>query len=108
MDEPNPFIAEFRRLLDTLPSNSFGAWQYAYRQVIYTMSVEILTRFPEAVIGSAPAGGRGGRPPGPGDPPPRAPHVDGGGSGGLGGRPNAITVLAGLITELSDPKNGKQ
>ena len=91
MAERNDFIEDFKRLLDRIPdTHSLPQWQFAYRQVIYSMGLKILENFPEDVVGPDPTE------------PVAAAHnstITSGGvssahSGGLGGHPNTVCKLA--------------
>jgi hypothetical protein len=55
MAERNNFIEDFKRLLDRFPdTHSLPQWQFAYRQVIYSMGLKILENFPKDVVGPDP------------------------------------------------------
>jgi hypothetical protein len=56
----NVFVQDFKRLLERFPDeSSLAEWQYAYRQVIYLMGLDILTRFPNDAVGPDPTGASG-------------------------------------------------
>jgi hypothetical protein len=68
------FFEEFEKLLAEIPKDtSFRQLQFDYRQVAFSMGQEILTRFPEILVGKEPctdepmafqmAAPGGGRPP---------------------------------------------
>ena len=49
------FINEFEKLLEGIPKTySLQQWQYAYRNVVYSMGLKILKNFPEDVVGPDP------------------------------------------------------
>ena len=55
MDTCDNFLGEFDKLLDAIPDTlSLPKWQFAYRQVIYSMGLKILQNFPKAVVGPNP------------------------------------------------------
>ncbi len=93
MSERDKFVEEFKELLEALPSHSVGEWLYAYRQVAHTMGVEILRRFPEAIIGPPPSAN-------PEFVIVRGPEQAGGPSTGPGGWPSIICKLTCMIFEL--------
>jgi hypothetical protein len=91
MTERDVFIEDFKRLLDRIPHTySLPQWQFAYRQVIYSMGLKILENFPKDIVG-----------PDPSEPVAAAPNstitsagVSSAHSGGPGGHPNIICKLA--------------
>jgi hypothetical protein len=55
MAERDVFIKDFKGLLDEIPNTySLEQWQYAYRQVVYSMGLKILENFPHQVVGPDP------------------------------------------------------
>jgi hypothetical protein len=57
MTERDVFIEDFKGLLDRIPDTySLPQWQFAYRQVIYSMGLKILENFPKDVVGPDPTG----------------------------------------------------
>jgi hypothetical protein len=55
MGERDVFIEDFKELLDRIPDTySLPQWQFAYRQVIYSMGLKILENFPHHVVGPDP------------------------------------------------------
>jgi len=91
MAERDVFIENFQALLDSIPRTySLPQWQYAYREVVYSMGLKILENFRRDVIG-----------PDPTEPVAAAANstITSGGvssdhSGGLGGHPNIVCKLA--------------
>jgi hypothetical protein len=52
MAERDVFIEDFEKLLNRIPNTySLPQWQFAYRQVIYSMGLKILEKFPKDVVG---------------------------------------------------------
>ena len=50
------FINEFEKLLEGIPKTySLQQWQYAYRNVVYSMGLKILENFSKVVVGSDPS-----------------------------------------------------
>ena len=50
------FINKFEALLETIPNTySLQQWQYAYRNVIYSMGLKILNNFRDDVVGLDPS-----------------------------------------------------
>ena len=91
MAKRDAFVADFKKLLETISDYSLPQWQFAYRNVIYSMGLEILKKFPSDVVGPDPSE--------PGGPAPRAAMGTANpwspaGSGGPGGHPNTICELA--------------
>jgi hypothetical protein len=57
MTERDVFIEDFKVLLNRIPRTySLPQWQFAYRQVIYSMGLKILENFPYDVVGPDPTG----------------------------------------------------
>jgi hypothetical protein len=91
MAERDVFIENFKVLLNSIPRTySLPQWQYAYREVVYSMGLKILENFRHDVVGPDPTG-----------PVAAAPNstITSGGvsaahSGGLGGHPNIVCKLA--------------
>jgi hypothetical protein len=55
MAERNDFIEDFKGLLDRIPDTySLPQWQFAFRQVVYSMGLKILENFPRDVVGPDP------------------------------------------------------
>jgi hypothetical protein len=55
MAERDVFIEDFKVLLNRIPRTySLPQWQFAYRQVIYSMGLKILENFPKDVVGPDP------------------------------------------------------
>ena len=55
MTERDVFIEDFKGLLDRIPDTySLPQWQFAYRQVIYSMGLQILDKFRRDVVGPDP------------------------------------------------------
>ncbi len=108
MSKHDAFIAEFEKLLGTIPEHyTLAQWQYAYRNVVYSMGLRILERFPEAVVGPEPTA----RPEMPPPPPPQMMALSGGappgalpaGSGGsTGGKhPNLVCRLVCTVLDAT-------
>jgi hypothetical protein len=107
MSKHDAFIAEFNELLKKFPEHSsLAQWQYAYRSVAYSMGLEILRRFPEAVVGPEPSEHR----PVPSPPPEMRmlsaggpPTASAAGSGGTGGgkHPNIVCRLVCTILDVT-------
>jgi hypothetical protein len=66
MPAHDAFAEKFRQLLREIPAGTaLPEWQYLYRQVIFSMGMEILERFREDAVGPDPSaqGAPGGDPP---------------------------------------------
>jgi hypothetical protein len=107
MPKHDAFIAEFEKLLGKIPEHySLEQWQYAYRNVVYSMGLKILERFPEAIVGPDPAT-NAVKPPQPpqmrvlsaGGPPPALPAGAGGSTGGH--RPNVVCKLVCAVLDIT-------
>ena len=73
MAKRDAFIKDFKKLLKSIPSNySLPQWQFAYRQVLYSMGMKILENFPGDVVGPDPS-----RAPPPGPQPVQSPGKSG-------------------------------
>jgi hypothetical protein len=98
MTERDVFIEDFKGLLNRIPDTySLPQWQFAYRQVIYSMGLKILENFPKDVIG-----------PDPSEPIRAAPNSTttttngavSARSGGPGGHPSIICKLACVVLDV--------
>jgi len=110
------FIKEFEKLLGTIPSDySLEEYQYAYKEVIFSLGMKILNvdGFRADILGpkpSATGAGRGaGSQPGGGAKTPgkgSGPSQDGAGPGpGAGGRPYSIIIcIVNGVLQLVPPK----
>jgi hypothetical protein len=112
MSTPNPFSEQFLRLLGAMPDKySLEEWQYLYREVIFSMGMQILERFSKDVLGPDPFVSRRGpfpSPPPPGHgpgyqpPPGPQPGVAGHGPGyqpgghGPGYQPSVVIAVTAL------------
>jgi hypothetical protein len=111
MDSRDDFIKEFDKLLQRPRDYSLEQWQYVYKQVVFSMGMQILEEFDTDVFGEDPFNRGGshhhksslkkGRPP----------EKEGSGPGpGGGGHPYAIVIciLKGVLeivaTSASDPE----
>jgi len=55
MSKSDSIIADFERLLDSIPDNfTLQQWQFAYKKVIFAMGLKILEKFPENAFGPPP------------------------------------------------------
>jgi hypothetical protein len=64
MSNREVFTEKFRQLLREIPDNySLQEWQFLYRQVIFSMGMRILERFPNDVVGPDPFSGAPAPPP---------------------------------------------
>jgi len=80
MSARDAFAEKFRLLLREIPENyTLPQWQFLYRQVIFSMGMRILERFPNDAAGPDPFNKSGG---GAHPPPPPPPSPLGGGKGG--------------------------
>jgi hypothetical protein len=98
MSTPYPFSEQFGRMLREVPDHySLAEWQYLYRQVIYSMGMRILERFPQEFLAPDPfVVARGPAPP----PPPPI----------LQGRPPwepGAAGLAGVVLGIPPPPPSK-
>jgi hypothetical protein len=94
MSAHNTFAETFSRLLREIPTgSSLPEWQHLYRQVIFSMGLQILERFPEDAVGPDPSapGSSGGVAPPPGN---TNPVIYG---QGPGTHPNSVTELAAFV-----------
>ena len=63
MAKRDAFLEEFKSLLGSIPKDySLPQWQFAYRQVLYSMGMRILKKFPDAVVGPDPSAAQGAGP----------------------------------------------
>jgi hypothetical protein len=100
MSNREVFTEKFRQLLREIPDNySLQEWQFLYRQVIFSMGMRILERFPNDVVGPDPFSGAPAPPPGP---LPIRGQPDGGGSRGGGYQPG-LAGLVGVILGIQPP-----
>ena len=109
MAKRDAFIDEFKKLLENFTLQySLPQWQFAYRQVIYTMGMEILQNFPSDVVGPDPSGLQavGSRPAG--DSPRKgiSESSAAGGGQGPGHHPSIICELTCLVLGVT-PSGGK-
>jgi hypothetical protein len=57
MAKRDAFIEDFKKLLESIPDNySLPQWQFAYRQVAYSMGMKILGNFASDVVAPDPSG----------------------------------------------------
>ena len=105
MAKRDAFIEDFKRLLEAIPDNySLPQWQFAYRQVLYSMGMKILGNFPSDVVGPDPSGLQ---PPGP-----RLAQSPGKSGGATidaqtgGGHPSVLCTLVCLVLGVT-PSGGK-
>jgi hypothetical protein len=92
----NLFAEKFSQLLAEIPDGyTLPQWQFSYRQVIFSMGMKILERFPEEAVGEGGRAGSGSQPE------VRSLAIGGSGpvvspdsgSAGAGGHPNYIKFL---------------
>jgi hypothetical protein len=84
MAKRNAFIKEFKKLLKSIPDNyTLPQWQFAYRQVLYSMGMKILENFEDDVVGPDPSGAQGAGPK-PGQSPSKSRGPEAGGQTGGG------------------------
>jgi hypothetical protein len=100
MAKGDAFIEDFKKLLESIPSNySLPQWQFAYRQVSYLMGMRILGNFSADVVGRDPSGLP---PPGPqlapGAPPPAVSYGQSG-----GGHPTVICGIVCAVLGIGSP-----
>ncbi len=115
MAKRDAFIEDFKRLLDSIPDNySLHQWQFAYRQVLYSMGMKILENFPGDVVGPDPSAIRASGPgprPGPAVSPGKTGVYSIAGSGGqTGGGHQSILMcefacLVLGLTPIAGPRN---
>jgi hypothetical protein len=105
MPKHDAFIEDFEKLLAKIPEHySLAQWQYAYRNVLYSMGLKILENFPQAVVGPDPSAKQGTPPEHAemmmlgGGPPGAIPAGSGGSTGGH--RPNILCQLTCTILQL--------
>jgi hypothetical protein len=56
MSKTESVVADFELLLDKIPKTfTLEQWQFAYKQVIFTMGMKILEQFPDNAFGPKPA-----------------------------------------------------
>jgi hypothetical protein len=83
MSTRDTFLTDFELLVGRIPATAtLDQWQYAYKQVIFTMGLQILEKFQQEALGPAP------QPmpwPMPAPPPMPMMEATSGGSGGAGG-----------------------
>ena len=96
----NVFIEDFKKILETIPDTySLPQWQFAYRQVVYSMGLKILEKFPNEVVA-----------PDPSKPGPHSPAMSPGNPGdytidrGPGPHPNTICRLVCLVLDIPPPR----
>jgi len=109
MAKPDAFIDEFKELLEKFAAQySLPQWQFIYRQVIYTMSMEILQNFPSDVVGPDPAGLQAAGSRHAGGSPGKGPTETAAGTGGQGPghHPSIICELTCLVLGVT-PSGGK-
>ena len=105
MAKRDAFTEDFKKLLETIPDNfSLPQWQFAYRQVLYSMGMRILEKFPADVVGPDPAG-LGGSGPRLALSPGKSGGVTSEGQTG-GGHPSIICTLVCLVLGVT-PSGGK-
>jgi hypothetical protein len=109
MDSRDDFIKEFDELLKRPRDYSLEQWQYVYKQVVFSMGMQILEEFHQDVLGEDPFSGGGshhhkssikkGRPP----------EKEGSGPGpGGGGHPyDIIPCIVKGVLELVATSDGK-
>lgn len=109
MAKRDAFIDEFKKLLEKFAAEySLPQWQFAYRQVIYTMGMEILQNFPGDVVGPAPSGLQAEGPPHAGGSPGKGLTESAAGTGGPGpGHHPSIICEFGCLVLGVTPSGGK-
>lgn len=99
MTKRDAFIEDFKKLLERFPDDSsLPQWQFAYRQVIYSMGLKILENFPSDIVGPDPSEPISA-PPYPGGKP-HSTDAQPGGSGGPGGHPTTVCRLVCVVLEV--------
>jgi hypothetical protein len=101
MSAHDTFAENFRRLLREIPEGtSLPEWQHLYRQVIFSMGMQILELFPEDAVGPDPSarGSSAGAAP----PKNTNPVIYG---QGPGTHPNCVTQLAAFVL-CTQPDSG--